>query len=93
MRNFTRKDAIKSVGDLTQVTTDVGRGVCVCVCVCVCVGIWMGAMEGNHMYCDVTLSCMLGRAWLFMALNEQVIGSYLRLFLENQPTVGDYYYR
>eukprot|EP00731_Ephydatia_muelleri_P015406 Em0008g1126a len=59
VRNFSHKDIIRSISDLTQVNTDVGRG----------------------------------RAWLFTALNEQVLGSYLRLFLENQRTVSDYYYK
>ena len=33
----------------------------------------------------------LGRAWLNLTLNEQVMESYLRMFIENQLVLQDYY--
>ena len=33
----------------------------------------------------------LGRSWLNLTLNEQVMESYLRMFIENQLVLRDYY--
>ncbi|KAJ8320707.1 hypothetical protein KUTeg_002294 [Tegillarca granosa] len=54
---FTRKNAIKEIKRLQNVTTDLGRG----------------------------------RAWLFMALNESSLESYLRCFEMNEKLVKKYY--
>ncbi|XP_002737998.1 pleckstrin homology domain-containing family M member 2-like [Saccoglossus kowalevskii] len=54
---FTRKDVIKQINMLNNITTDLGRG----------------------------------RAWLYMALNENLIESYLRCFAENVKVVRKYY--
>ena len=34
-----------------------------------------------------------GRAWLYMALNEQALESYVRMFLENQLVAQEFYLR
>lgn len=34
-----------------------------------------------------------GRAWLYMALNEQAMESYVRMFIENQDVIQEYYLR
>lgn len=39
----------------------------------------------------VLIPSTLGRAWLNLTLNEQVMESYLRMFIENQPVLEDYY--
>ena len=49
-------------------------------------------------YCSLDLSLtvawiFLGRAWLYMALNEQAMESYVRMFLENQAVVQEHYLR
>ena len=36
---------------------------------------------------------LLGRAWLYIALNEQAMESYIRMFIENQDIAQDYYLR
>ena len=38
-------------------------------------------------------SLLLGRAWLYVALNEQAMESYIRMFIENQDVAQDYYLR
>ncbi len=38
-----------------------------------------------------TLLPLTGRAWLCMALNEQALESYVRMFLENQDMCQGYY--
>ena len=38
-----------------------------------------------------SVSLCPGRAWLYMALNEQSMESYVRMFLENQDQVNDFY--
>ena len=58
-------------------------------------------LEGVCMYSAVqthdsliNLACMSpGRAWLYMALNEQAMESYVRMFLENQVVVQEHYLR
>eukprot|EP00058_Branchiostoma_floridae_P015666 XP_002601154.1 hypothetical protein BRAFLDRAFT_121069 [Branchiostoma floridae] len=57
--HFTRKDAIKQIQEMGNVTTDLGRG----------------------------------RAWLYLALNENALESYLRVFQENVELVKKYYVR
>ncbi|XP_066297277.1 pleckstrin homology domain-containing family M member 2-like [Branchiostoma lanceolatum] len=57
--HFTRKDAIKQIQGMGNVTTDLGRG----------------------------------RAWLYLALNENALESYLRVFQENSALVRKYYVR
>ncbi|XP_019627988.1 PREDICTED: pleckstrin homology domain-containing family M member 2-like [Branchiostoma belcheri] len=57
--HFTRKDAIKQILGMGNVTTDLGRG----------------------------------RAWLYLALNENALESYLRVFQENSQLVRKYYVR
>ena len=34
-----------------------------------------------------------GRAWLYLAINEQSLESYVRMFHDNQEVVQDYYLR
>lgn len=39
------------------------------------------------------LPCCIGRAWLYLALSESSLESYLRLFQENQALLQKYYFK
>ncbi|XP_077998228.1 pleckstrin homology domain-containing family M member 2-like [Glandiceps talaboti] len=55
--HFTRKDIIRQISILPNITTDLGRG----------------------------------RAWLYIALNESLVESYLRCIAENKKTIRKFY--
>ncbi|OWF41230.1 pleckstrin homology domain-containing family M member 2-like [Mizuhopecten yessoensis] len=59
VKEFTRKDAVKEICRLRNITTDLGRG----------------------------------RAWLMMTLNECVLESYIRCYLDNKKLVKKHYVR
>ncbi|XP_033763977.1 pleckstrin homology domain-containing family M member 2-like [Pecten maximus] len=59
VKEFTRKDAVKEISRLCNITTDLGRG----------------------------------RAWLMMTLNECVLESYIRCYLDNKKLVKKHYVR
>ncbi|XP_060083920.1 pleckstrin homology domain-containing family M member 2-like [Ylistrum balloti] len=59
VKEFTRKDAVKEISRLRNITTDLGRG----------------------------------RAWLMMTLNECVLESYIRCYLDNKKLVKKHYVR
>ncbi|XP_069115023.1 pleckstrin homology domain-containing family M member 2-like [Argopecten irradians] len=59
VKDFTRKDAVKEISRLRNITTDLGRG----------------------------------RAWLMMTLNECVLESYIRCYLDNKKLVKKHYVR
>ena len=67
---------------------------------------WMLGEVGSACVCDdeqVYLVCNVygtapphthtGRAWMYIALNEQVVESYVRMFIENQEVAQNYYLR
>ena len=47
---------------------------------------------GNQLM-DISCFPSQGRAWLYIALNEQAMESYIRMFIENQDIAQDYYLR
>ena len=49
------------------------------------------ALATVHVHAFGYIPPPVGRAWLMLALNEQALESYLRIFLENQDTVLEYY--
>ena len=42
---------------------------------------------------SVILLPLIGRAWLYIALNEQAMESYIRMFIENQEVAQEFYLR
>jgi hypothetical protein len=77
--------------------------VCVCVCVCrlkdITHGCWLAVKQFTHKATlreiyrleNVTTNMGRGRAWIYLALMEHVLSSYVSCFENNRAAVLTYY--
>lgn len=87
--HFTRREAVRQMDDLQHVATNLGRSN-LPLSHSWKLQVW-SFWSANLNNCSFA-SC-LGRAWLYLALNESSLESYLRLFQENQALLHKYYFK
>lgn len=86
--HFTRREAVRQIDELQHIATNLGRSEFRPVSSQVV----RVTQAGTASIKNCAPRCA-GRAWLYLALSESSLESYLRLFQENQALLHKYYFK
>ena len=96
--HFTRREAVRQIDELQHIATNLGRSetslskTSHALTMFSWVKYTFFIQWVTYRVRNSSLSCV-GRAWLYLALSESSLESYLRLFQENQALLHKYYFK